>query len=128
MNTNTINTNPKMPGNIYLIISSQVFPIKSSITRIGRKLDNDLVIQDTLVSRYHAEIRLEENKFIIVDCDSTGGTFINNKRINKGVLYSGDIILLATVPIMFMNESDMLERVADEETGGLKENKKNNTK
>lgn len=123
MNNNEKELPTKVPGNIYLIISSQVFPIKSAVTKIGRKLDNDLVIQDSLVSRYHAEIRFEENRFIIADLDSTGGTFINNKRVNKGVLYSGDIILLANVPLMFMNESDMLERVADEETGGLEEEK-----
>ena len=124
MNNHEDNIQTKIPANIYLIISSQVFPIKFPITKIGRKLDNDLVIQDILVSRYHAEIRYEGKQFYIIDLDSTGGTFINNKRIKKGVLCSGDIILLANVPLMFMNESDMLERVADEATGGLVQNKK----
>ena len=49
----------------YLVIHSQIFPLKKETVRIGRKLDNDLVIQEPMVSRYHAEVRLENGKYFI---------------------------------------------------------------
>ena len=89
---------------------------------IGRKLDNDLVIHDNLISRYHAEIRYEEKQFSILDLESTGGTFLNNKKIKKSILYSGDIILMANVPIMFVDQRESLEKKSSETTGKLADN------
>ena len=107
------------PKGAYLVINSQVFPIKQDLTKIGRKLDNDLVIQEPLVSRYHAEIRLEDDKFHLHDLESTGGTFLNQKKISSSVLYTGDIILLANVPVMFIDDSTNLIVPAEEPTGQL---------
>jgi pSer/pThr/pTyr-binding forkhead associated (FHA) protein len=103
----------------YLVINNQIFPIQNDVTRIGRKLDNDLVIQDPLLSRHHAEIRLVEDKFRIFDLDSTGGTFLNNKKVGESVLYSGDIILLANVPVMFVHDKKGVTSTSEEETGKL---------
>ena len=111
-----------IPPNVYIVINSQVFPIKKSRVTIGRKLDNDLVIHDNLISRCHAEIRYEDKQFSLLDLDSTGGTFLNNKKIKKSVLYSGDIILLANVPIMFVDQRESLEKKSSETTGKLADN------
>ena len=111
------NKHLSIPQKVYLVINSQVFPLKKEATSLGRKLDNDLVLQDALVSRYHAEIKFEEGKFIIYDLDSTSGTFLNNKKIKKSILYSGDLILLANIPIMFIDESGSLESAAEKVTG-----------
>jgi len=109
-----------IPQRVYLVINSQVFPLKKETTSLGRKLDNDLVLQDALVSRYHAEIKYEDGRFAIYDLDSTSGTFLNNKKIKKSILYSGDLILLANIPIMFIDESGSLESKADKITGSIK--------
>jgi pSer/pThr/pTyr-binding forkhead associated (FHA) protein len=106
----------RIPQKVYLVINSQVFPLKKEITSLGRKLDNDLVLQDALVSRYHAEIKFEGGKFTLYDLDSTSGTFLNSKKVKKSILYSGDLILLANIPIMFIDESGSLESAADKET------------
>lgn len=105
--------------NAYLVINSQVFPIDHTIISIGRKLDNDLVIQDALVSREHAEIRYEGEQFVLYDLNSTGGTFVNNKKIERCILYSGDIICLATLPLMFINDAPSMESKAEQPTGQL---------
>ncbi|MFC1936660.1 FHA domain-containing protein [Chloroflexota bacterium] len=118
---NNSNTDPKIPEKVYLVFSGQIFPIKKSVIKIGRKLDNDLVLQDALVSRYHAEIRYENNEFSVYDMDSTGGTYLNNKRVSKSTLYPGDIILLTNVPIMFMAESMTLTQKTSETTGSLRD-------
>jgi pSer/pThr/pTyr-binding forkhead associated (FHA) protein len=111
----------------YLILNAQAFPILKELTTIGRKLDNDLVIQDVLVSRHHAEIVQRDGAYFIRDKNSTGGTYLNNKRISEAQLFSNDLILLANTPLMFIQEdqkfkeksntpTDSLPRM-DEETG-----------
>lgn len=90
---------------VYLVVNSRIFPIDKDVITIGRKLENDLVIKDVLISRNHAEIRFEDDKYHIYDLNSTGGTFLNQRKINKSTLYSGDIILLASVPMMFIDDN-----------------------
>ena len=109
----------QIPGKVYLVLNGQIYPITKRSITIGRKLDNDLVLQDALISRTHAEIKFEDNQFILHDMNSTGGTYLNNKKIDKAVLYSGDIILLTHIPIMFMIETDSLKRSSDTETDQL---------
>lgn len=71
-----------------------------------------------MVSRNHAKIIHENGLYVIYDLDSTGGTFVNNERVEKKVLSSGDIILLGAFPIMFMYEDPgMIQKHDDEETG-----------
>jgi adenylate cyclase len=43
---------------------------------IGRADDNDLVIRGNLISRLHARIEINRNKFVLID-QSTNGTFVN---------------------------------------------------
>ena len=106
--------NPKPSLNAYLVVNSQIYPLNKPVTTVGRKLDNDIVIQDPLVSRYHAEIRKEGDEFHLFDLESTCGTFVNQKNVSSGQLFSGDIILFANVPIMFVDETASL--FADSET------------
>jgi pSer/pThr/pTyr-binding forkhead associated (FHA) protein len=103
----------------YLVINSQIYPLNKSVTTIGRKLDNDIVIQDPLVSRYHAEIRQVGKAYILYDLESTCGTFVNQKNISKNQLFSGDIILFANVPIMFVDETASLENNSRNVTGRI---------
>lgn len=113
----------KIPENIFLIINRQIFPLTKPVTSIGRLLDNDIAINNNFVSRYHAQIIYDDNKFWIQDLRSTSGTFLNNKKIQKAALYSGDAILCATTLIVFVSESGPLESAADEETGDITKKK-----
>ncbi len=90
---------------VFLIINRQVVPLNQDITRIGRQLDNDIVLNEEYVSRVHAEIRLEKGKYVLYDQQSTGGTFVNSKQVDRCVLNSGDLISVANVQIMFVNNN-----------------------
>jgi len=68
-------------------------------------LDNQLVVDDPRVSRYHAQIRYVRSHFTIFDLNSTGGTFVNGQRTTQSVLYPGDVISLAGMPIVFGQDS-----------------------
>ncbi len=100
------NTEEVIPENAYLIISGiKVFPLETPVVNIGRRLDNTLVIDDPRVSRNHAQMRSVDGRYVIFDLNSTGGTFINGKRITQCVLYPGDVISLAGVPLIFGQDS-----------------------
>lgn len=103
----------------YLVINSQIFPLENPITRIGRKIDNDLVIQDPLISRRHAEIHQGEESYTLIDLDSTTGTHLNNQRISKQQLSSGDLFYLANIPIMFIEDNPTLLGNLNKKTGTL---------
>jgi len=84
-----------------LFLDKQVFPLQRIVTRIGRELDNHVVLQDPRVSRYHAELRLENGAFVLYDLNSTGGTYVNEERIVSATLESGDQLRLASVEMRF---------------------------
>ncbi|MFF4454342.1 FHA domain-containing protein [Streptomyces goshikiensis] len=62
--------------------------------RIGRALDNDLVIDDLAVSRRHAELRaLDDGTYEIVDLDSHNGTYLGGAPVERAArITEGDII------------------------------------
>src|SRR5271157_2345670 len=91
--------------NVFLIMNQQITPLTKRVTRLGRQLDNDIVFQEEFVSRNHAEIRFEGDQYILYDLQSTSGTFVNGVRIERCVLNSGDLISLATLQIMFVNNN-----------------------
>jgi pSer/pThr/pTyr-binding forkhead associated (FHA) protein len=109
----------KLSKFVYIIIDEQIYPLDKTIISIGRKLENDLVINNNFVSRRHAEIRYENGEFFIYDLGSTSGTFVNNQRVEKSILYSGDHITLANVPLVFIYEGGPPESDLDETTGKI---------
>jgi hypothetical protein len=58
-------------------------PIEKSEVTIGRAPDNDIVIDDTSMSRYHVRVRIEGDRASILDALSTVGTFIGSKRVSS---------------------------------------------
>jgi hypothetical protein len=91
------------PIKFILKINDEEFYTLDQLTiNIGRNLDNQLVIPDPRVSRHHAQIRITENRFLISDLNSTGGTFVNGEQITQQELKPGDIISLAGFPLIFM--------------------------
>ena len=91
-----------IPINAFLIINgTQVFPLNQVVVNIGRRLDNHLVIDDPRISRAHAQLRAVRGRYVLFDLNSTGGTLVNNQRINQVTLNPGDVISLAGVPIIY---------------------------
>jgi len=90
------------PNNSFLILhGSEIISIDQSVTNIGRRLDNHVVIDDPRISRNHAQIREIKGRFVVFDLNSTGGTYVNGDRINQSVLYPGDVISLAGITLIF---------------------------
>ncbi|HSL43530.1 MAG TPA: FhaA domain-containing protein [Anaerolineales bacterium] len=91
-----------IPENAFLIIEGvKVHPLNQPVVNIGRRLENQLVIDDPRVSRNHAQLRAIKGRFVLFDLNSTGGTFVNGQRTSQTVLYPGDVISLAGVALIF---------------------------
>jgi len=94
--------NETFPDNAFLIVEGvRVYPLKLPVVNIGRRLENQLVIDDPRISRNHAQLRAINGRFVIFDLNSTGGTFVNGQKTNQTVLYPGDVISLAGVGLIF---------------------------
>jgi pSer/pThr/pTyr-binding forkhead associated (FHA) protein len=92
------------PG-VFLIINKQIIPLTKTVTTLGRQLENDIVFHEEFLSRFHAEIVHENDTYVLYDKDSTSGTFVNSRKIDRCVLNSGDLISLANIYIMFVNNN-----------------------
>jgi pSer/pThr/pTyr-binding forkhead associated (FHA) protein len=71
------------------------------LTRLGRALDNDIVVDDSSVSRYHANIRSHDGAFELVDLNSRNGSFVADRRIAEARLSNGDSIRLGDAQLIF---------------------------
>jgi len=93
------------PRASFLIIGSQTIPLRLAVINVGRRSDNQLVVDDPRVSRTHAQLRAIHGKYTLFDLNSTGGTFINNVRISQQVVKPGDVISLAGFALIYGEES-----------------------
>lgn len=104
-------------GNVGLKI-----PLAQVQTRIGRDENNDISLEDVLVSKQHAVIEIVFNEavegeydYILQDLESTNHTYVNDEVINLHRLQHGDIIRIGTTNFRF----DNAEPLKPEETAKL---------
>lgn len=81
-------------------LKGQQTVLNHSVTRIGRRDENDWVLQDGSVSGIHCEIEKSATGIIIRDLGSTNGTKVNSEPIREKRLYRNDIILVGEIPLM----------------------------
>jgi hypothetical protein len=75
--------------------------------RIGRGEGNEIVNPDTRISRHHAVVQRQGDRFVLVDFGSTNGTFLNDSRIFKPTkLKDGDVILVGSLSYVFRQPSE----------------------
>lgn len=68
---------------------------------IGRLPDNELALQDNLISRHHSKIVKQGKKHIVSDLKSANGTLVNKKRVDKKTLVNNDEIQIGTTTLIF---------------------------
>jgi len=104
-------TRPKfetVPKNIFLVVGPNLLPIEFPTTNIGRNVNNNIIINEPLVSRYHARIVYREQKFFLEDLGSTHGSKVNGEQIKLQEIKNGDTISIASTPILFIDRSTSL--------------------
>ena len=68
--------------------------VSSGRLRVGRALDNDLVLSDDRVSRHHGQLSVRFGTLVYVDLGSTNGSFVNGVRVTEIALGPGDVVQL----------------------------------
>lgn len=109
-----------IPGNAFLIINgTRTFQLTLAVVNIGRRITNQLVLDDPRISRNHAQLRAIRGRFVIFDLNSTGGTFVNGERITQYRLTPGDVISLAGVTLIYGEDSPSRQWGHDGTTHGV---------
>jgi serine phosphatase RsbU (regulator of sigma subunit) len=86
----------------------RVVPIDKPVFTIGRRQDSDLCLSSRGVSREHAQIVLEKDRYLIRDRSSTG-TFVNDNAVSESPLSHGDRIRLGPgddATLVFLSEAE----------------------
>ena len=84
-----------------------VYELSEKVT-IGRHVDNNIAIDDPIVSGFHAELELIESQYILVDLDSTNGSYFKGKAVKSVKLDSGDIFSIGP------HEFELSEKLPDD--------------
>jgi hypothetical protein len=83
----------------------ETYVLRRRHTRIGRNLDNDIVIANDRISRYHAEVVREGGELMITDAGSRNGVWVNGSKVTAPTpLRSGDCVRLGRQEFTFMIE------------------------
>lgn len=94
--------------------AGSVYPLRGSTLTIGRYPDNYIVVDDPLISRYHARLTAQGSTFVLEDLGSANGTWVNGIRLaGPAVLRPGDVIGLGQeVEFVFSNQPQYANDVA----------------
>ena len=77
-----------------------MFRLRSgAIKTVGRAPRADFIVDAALVSRLHCRLTASDDGLEVVDLSSTNGTFVNDKRIKKATLASGDRLRVGRVEL-----------------------------
>ena len=81
--------------------SGDRFSLTETVITIGRHPDSNMVLADPNVSRNHAEIRPQGDRFVVVDLGSTNGSRVNGVRVDTQVLEDGDELTFGNTRMRF---------------------------
>ena len=68
---------------------------------LGRRKDNDLIIEDRAVSGHHAKIDSIGNRFMLIDLQSSNGSFVNEQLVHSHWLTHDDVISIGDHSLVF---------------------------
>jgi Protein of unknown function (DUF3662)/Inner membrane component of T3SS, cytoplasmic domain len=79
---------PARPGRTLVMTAEdgQELRVSTQPVRIGRGVDNDLVVPDVRVSRHHAAVEPAGDGWVVRDMNSTNGTYLDGGRVNEALV------------------------------------------
>src|ERR1700730_11336717 len=84
------------------------FPLTASRVRLGRGADNDIVLSDVSVSRFHAEVRRDgQGAWSVHDLKSTNGVELNRVAVQMAPLQAGDRLGIGVFELLVENHADV---------------------
>jgi two-component system, NtrC family, sensor kinase len=89
------------------------YELEDGLVGLGRESTNSIQVHDSEVSRRHAEIRRNGTSFVLSDLGSSNGTYVNNERVERHELSSGDQIQIGSTVMLFTGPSEHEEDLAE---------------
>jgi sulfite reductase (NADPH) flavoprotein alpha-component len=78
----------------------------STMKTLGRATRSDFILDVAMVSRVHCRLTTDQvGELVVEDLDSTNGTFVNDQRIQRAVLTSGDRLRVGRCELAIVRES-----------------------
>lgn len=104
----------------YLVLKTEgndeVYELKKELITLGRDLSNDIVIQDSEISRWHLILTHDDGSYVVEDKNSTNGTFVNGVLVTEPVkLNPLDVLQLGTNTYF-----NFVNRLAPDKTSNLR--------
>src|SRR3954468_9440819 len=94
---------------------------------VGRGLECAIRTDDGMVSRRHAQFRMENGRYVVEDLGSANGTHLNNVRIQKQAIGHADVIQCGSLVVRFVDEGGVNVVPQQMPTGGAPPPKKGGT-
>jgi hypothetical protein len=90
----------------YLLVSTRgsrpvQFDLGGPMIGIGRASDNDLILDDPMVSRHHCQLKLQHGAYGFIDLGSRNGSMVNGQLVSQVALGPGDVIHIGDTEIQF---------------------------
>lgn len=97
--------NSRMPPGAFLIIDGgKHIALTKPVINIGRRTENQVVLNHPKVSRTHAQIRLKEGRFVLFDVGSKSGTNVDGIPVKQHILQPGDVITIVDFHLVYGEE------------------------
>lgn len=77
------------------------FDIGGALISVGRASDNDVIVDDPLVSRHHCQLKLQHGAYSFADLGSRNGSWVNGQAVSEVALGPGDHIRIGSTEIEF---------------------------
>jgi pSer/pThr/pTyr-binding forkhead associated (FHA) protein len=91
-------------------LKGQRLPIRVPIVNLGRADYNDIVLPDDSVSTSHAKLQRREGVWVLVDLESTNGSFVDAERVQgETPLAPGALLRLGDVQLLFEPTDDTVD-------------------
>jgi Inner membrane component of T3SS, cytoplasmic domain/Protein of unknown function (DUF3662) len=96
-----------LPRGAFLIVNGRRHvALNRPVVNIGRQLDNQLVLDDALVSRRHAQLRAREGQYLLTDLGSKHGIRVNNIAVREWVLQPGDVFRMGNTELIYGDDRE----------------------
>ncbi len=82
------------------------FELDDAEIGLGRDSRNSIQLQDSEVSRQHAKLTRSSDGFELVDLSSSNGTFVNNRRVTRHTICSGDRVQIGRTLMIFTGNEE----------------------
>jgi diguanylate cyclase (GGDEF)-like protein len=85
------------------------FGLREKVTQLGRSIESDVALHSDAVSRFHARIVHDDDDFVLIDLESTNGTFVDGVEgpVQRHALADGVQICIGGVVLQFLRGGDL---------------------